>query len=108
MNIFNKFNKIYIYSPSRHPDLFHKLIKSVDNYIPNHIIPNILNEEGIDIVIEEIVNDKNFENSDCERETYESIEELKFPQDYDNGGIKILYHLDGKKMNNPRIQVMFK
>ena len=42
--------------------------------MPILIIPNIVKEEDINIVIEEIVKDKNFEKSDCERETYESIE----------------------------------
>ena len=43
-----------------------------------HIIHNILIEEDIDLVIEEIVNNKDFEKSDTEIETYESIEEVKF------------------------------
>ena len=46
--------------------------------MPIHIIPKILNEEDTDIVIHEIVNDKSFEKSDTEIETYESIEELKY------------------------------
>ena len=50
-------------------------MKCVGNYIPIHIIPIILNEEDIDVVIHEIVNDKNFEKSDCEIETCESMEE---------------------------------
>ena len=41
-------------------------------------------------------------------ETYESMEELKFPQEYDDGGIIILIDLNEKKMNNPRVQAMFK
>ena len=40
--------------------------------MPIHIIPNIVKEEDIDIVIEEIVKDKNFEKSDCERERHMS------------------------------------
>ena len=40
----------------------------------------MLNEKKIDIVNEEIVDDKEFENSDTEIETYESIEKLEFPQ----------------------------
>ena len=72
------------------------------------MIPNILNEEDIDIVIEVIVNNKDFEKSYTETETYESIEELKFPQEYDDGGIIILDDLDEKQMNDPRVQVMFK
>ena len=75
-NIFNDYDKIYIYSPSLRQDLYQKLIKCFTNYIPIHIIPNIVNEEDIDIVIEEIVNNKDFKKSDTGIETYKSIEEL--------------------------------
>ena len=67
-----------------------------------------MNEENIDIVIEEIVNNEDFEKSDTEIETYESIQELKFPQEYDDGGNIILDDLNGKEMNDPRVQAMFK
>ena len=50
----------------------------------------------IDAVIEEIVNIKDFEKSDTEIETNESIEELKFPQENDDGGIIILDDLNEK------------
>ena len=52
----------------------------------------ILNEEDIDVVIEEIVNNKDFEKSDTEIETYESIEEIKYPQEYNDG---FIIKLDG-------------
>ena len=77
LNINNEYDKIYIYSPSVHQDLYQKIIKCFSNYIPIHIIPNILNEEDLDIVIEGIVNNKHFQKSDCEIETYESIEDFK-------------------------------
>ena len=57
---------------------------------------------------EEIVNNKDFEKSDTEIETYESIEELKFPQGYDDGGIIILDDLNEKEIKDPRVQAMFK
>ena len=60
LNIFNDFINLYIYSPSHHQDLYQKLIKCYSNYIPIHKIPNIVNED-IDVVIEEIVNNKDFE-----------------------------------------------
>ena len=84
------------------------MIKCFSNYIPIHILPNILNEEDLDVVIEDIVNNKDFEKSDTEIETYESIEELKFPQEYEDGGIIILDDLNQKKTNDPRAQAMFK
>ena len=42
-----------------------------------HIIPNILIEEDIDIVIDEIVNNKDFEKSNTDIETFDKTEELK-------------------------------
>ena len=108
LNIFNEFDKIYIYSPSLHQDLYQKLIKCFNNYIPIHIIPNNLNEEDIDLVIGEVVFIKDFEKSDTEIETCESIEELKFPQGYDDGGIIILDHVNEKEKNDPSVQAMFK
>ena len=108
LNFINEVDKIYIYSSSLHQNLHQKLSKCFSIYIALHTIPNILNLEGIDIVIEEIVNNKDFEKSECEIETYESIKELKFPQEYDNGAIFILNDLNEKEMNDPRIQAMFK
>ena len=102
-NNINDYNKIYIYSTSLHQDLYQNLIKCFTNYIPIHIIPNILNEEDIDIVIEEVIINKDFEKSDTEIETYESLEELKYPPDYAVGGISIMDVLNEKEMNDPRV-----
>ena len=77
LSIINEYDKIYIYSPSLHQDFYQKLIKCFSKYIPIHISRNILNEADIDIVIDEIVNNKDFEKSNTEIETLESIEELK-------------------------------
>ena len=108
LNIIKDYDKIYIYSPSLHQDLYQKLIKCFTIYLPINILPNILNEEDIDVVIEEIVNNKDFEKSDCEMETYESMDELKHPQEYEDGGIIILDDLNEKKMKDPRVQAMLK
>ena len=75
LNGINDFEKINIYSPSLRQDFHQKLIKGFTYYMPIHINPNISNEEDIDIVNEEIVKKKDFEKSDTEIETYESIEE---------------------------------
>ena len=48
--------------------------------MPIHIILNILNEEDIDFVIDEIVDNKDFEKSNTKIETYARIQELKFPR----------------------------
>ena len=61
LNIIKEYDKIYIYTPSLHQDLYQKLIRCFSNYIPIPIISNILNEEGIDIVIEKVVNNTGFE-----------------------------------------------
>ena len=106
LNIINEYDKIYIYSPSLHQNLYQKLIKSFSNYIPIYIIPNIFNEE--DIVIEEVFNNKDFQKSDIEIKTFDNIEELKFPQYYENNSIIILDDLNQKEMDDPRVQAMFK
>ena len=108
LNIINEHDKKFIYSPSLHQDLYQKQINSFSNFIPIHIIPTILNEEDIDVVIDEIVNSKDIEKSDTEMETCESIEELKFPQEYEHGGINILDDLNEKEMKDPPVQAMFK
>ena len=108
LNIINEYDKIYIYSPSLHQYLYQKLIKCFSNYIPIHIIPNILNEEDIDLVIEEVINDIDFQKSNTEIETYDNIEELKFPQEYENNSIIILDALNQKEVDDPRVQAKFK
>ena len=108
LNIINQYDKIYIHSPSLHQNLYQKSIKCFSKFIPIHKIPNILNEEDIDIVIDEIVNNKDFEKSDTEMKTYESIEELKFRQEYEDGGSIILDALNEEEMNDPKVQAKFK
>ena len=105
--IINEYDKIYIYSPSLHQDLYQKLIKCFSNS-PIHVIPNILNEEDIEIVIKEIVNDKNFEKSNTEIETFDNIEELRYPQEYENNSIIILDDSNEKEIINDKIQAMSK
>ena len=68
LNTINEFEKIYIYSPSLHQDLYQKIFKCFSNYLPIHIIPIIINEEDKDIDPEEIFNDKDFEKSDRDRD----------------------------------------
>ena len=59
-------------------------------------------------MIEEIVNNKDFEKSNTEIETFDNIEELRFPQEYENNSIIILDDLNEKEINNDKIQAMFK
>ena len=58
-------------------------------------------------MIEEIVDKKDFQKSDAEIETYDDIEELKYPQEYEKDGIIILDDLNRKETNNEKIQAMF-
>ena len=97
-----------MYSPSLQQDLYQKINNCFTNYIPIHKIPNFHNEEDIDIVIEETLNKKDFEKSDTEIETSDDIEELRFPQEYENNSIIILDDLNEKEINNDKIQAMFK
>ena len=108
LNIINEYDKIYIYSPSLHQDLYQKTIKCFSNYIPINIIPNILNEVDIDLVIDEIVNNKDFEKSLTEIETFDNIEDLKFPQEYEKNSFIMLDDLNQKEMDDPRVQSRFK
>ena len=64
------------------------------------MIPNILNEEDMDIVSDEIVKVEYFQKSNTEIETNEIIEELKYPQEYENGGIIILDDLSEKSSSS--------
>ena len=108
LNIITEYGKKYIYSPSLHQDLYQETIKCFKNYIPIHIIPNILNEEDIDVVIEEIVNKKDFQKSDTEKETFEKKDELKVSQEFEKYSKFIVVGLNEKKINNPIRQAMFK
>ena len=78
--------KKYISTQQVYIKIYIEKIKYLSTSIPIHIIPNILNEEDIDIVIEEIVINEHFQKSNTERETYESLEELKYPREYDDDG----------------------
>ena len=108
LNNINEYDKIYIYSTSLHQNLYQKLIKCFSNYILFHIIRNLLNVEDIDIVIDELINNKVFQKSDTEMETFDPMEELKYPREYKNNSIIILDDLNEKKINNDKIQAIFK
>ena len=110
LNIVKEYDKKYIYSPSFHQDFYQKLFKWFSNFIPIHVIPKTVKEEDINIVSDEIVNRKDFEKSETEIESYDNIEELKFPQEYDyNQTIAfILDDLSEKEKNNPKVESLFK
>ena len=70
---------------------------------------NVLNliEDDLQVVVDEIVNNEDFEKIDTEVETIESIEELKYPQEYEDGGIITLDDLNERDMNDSRVQALF-
>ena len=107
-NNIKEFAETYIFSPSVHQDLYRKLFKSFSIYIPLQIIPSNINEEDIDIVIEEIVKNKDCKKSDTEGKTYETIDELKYPQDYKDNDTFILDQLNEKRKHDLRVQALFK
>ena len=58
-----------------------KVIKWFTSFILNITIHNILNEKGLDRIIEEIVNQQNFENSETETKACKSEDDLIYPQE---------------------------
>ena len=50
-------------------------------YIPTNITPKNLNDETLDPIIDEKFENKDFEKSHTEIETFESIEQLRYSQD---------------------------
>ena len=98
---------MYIYSPSLYQDLFQKTIKCFSIYIPNNKTPNNLKDKDFVSVSDEILDKQDFDKSDTEMEKNESIEELKFPQEYEDGGLIISDDSNEKEMNEPRVQAMF-
>ena len=83
LNIINEYDKINIYSPSLYQDLYQKLIKCFSNCIPIHIISNILNEADMDVVISEIVVNKDVEKSKTEIETFDNHYLRRFKSERD-------------------------
>ena len=52
LNTNNESDKIYLYSPCLHQDLYQKLIKCFSNHIPIHMLLNILEEKNIDSIVD--------------------------------------------------------
>ena len=97
LNVIIESDKVYIYSPSLHQDLYQRINKSFSNYMLIHITPNILHDEDIDLVIDKVVNKEDFKKLDTGIKTYESIGELKHHQEYEDGGIIALDDLTEKE-----------
>ena len=68
---------------------------------------NILNEEDIDLVNDETFGKEDFQKSILVRETYDNIEEGKYPQEYENNSVIVSEDLIEKEINNDKTQAMF-
>ena len=108
LNIINDFDNLCIYSPYLNQYFYQKSVECFSYYIPIHIIRNIFNGKDVDVVIDEICSDEDFQKSDIEINTHDSIEELKVPQQFEDGGSIILDYLNHKEMNDLRVQAVFK
>ena len=62
----------------------------------------------MDTIFGEIVKNKDFRKSHTEVETFDKIEGINYPQEYENNINIILDNLNEKKINNDKIQAMFK
>ena len=76
--------------------------------MPTNIIPSILTEKDLDLTIDEIFTDENFEKSGMEIETYESIEDFKYRREYKDGDKIIVDYLNEKELSDIRVQANFK
>ena len=113
-NIINDFDKILIFSPTIHQPTYKTIIKCFNNFLPLNVIQNILKEQipldELETTIEEIINDEDFESSHIECESYDNIDELKNPQEYESDihTVIILDDLNKQQLQDPRVQMLFK
>ena len=110
LNFVKGYRKVYIYSPSLYRDLYQRILKRFSNFKQISMIQKNPEDGRLDFLIVETINDKNFEYSETEKGTNESIEELKFPQDFDLDFpiVKISDDLNGNEIYDLRIQARFK
>ena len=73
ISIINEIEKIDTYSSSLHQELYRNVSKQFSYYIPIIILPNFLNGEDIDVVIDEILLDEDFQQSGFGIGTNDSI-----------------------------------
>ena len=113
-NIINDFDKILMFSPTIHQPTYKTIIKCFSNFLPLNVIQNILQEQihldELDTTIEEIINDEDFESSHIECESYDNIDELKDPQEYESDiqTVIILDDLNKQQLQDPGVQMLFK
>ena len=102
----NDFEKKYIDSPSLHQGLHQKFKKSFGNYKTINLFSNNLKEDDTAVVFDELCNDRDVHKSDKEIEKYNSIEDLKCPQQYgsDQPIVNSLDDLNEKELNTPKVE----
>ena len=87
--------KLVLYFFNESEKNIHKLSKSSARYISRIIQkflwlhtyshnPNYSQWRTLDVVISEVVTDKNFQKSEIEKKTFESKNEIKYPQENDS------------------------
>ena len=110
LNIDNKFEKIIFFSPYLHQDFYQTLIKCSSNFTPMNKNRDISQGGDIVLIKEKIFKDENFEKSEPERETIESVEKLKQPHEHnsDYPVVNTIEDLGEKGTMDPRVQTMFK
>ena len=74
LNNIKDFGKIYVYSPSLHEQFYQKLFNCYNNITPIKVFQDTLKEEDLDYLIEGLVNNENFEKSEREKESFETVE----------------------------------
>ncbi len=113
-NIINDFDKNLIFSPTIHQSSYKTIIKCFNSFLPLKAIQNILKEkiplDELDTIIEEIMNEEDFESSNIECESYDNIDELKDPQENESDihTVIILDDLNKQQLQDPRVQMLFK
>ena len=95
-NIINEFDKILIFSPTIYQPTYKTRIKCFNSFLP-------LNNR-------EFINDDAFESSHIECESYDNIDELKDPQEYESDihTVISLDDLNKQQLQDPRVQMLFK
>ena len=69
-----------------------------------NITQSVAIEEDIDIVIDEIFNHKGLKKSDIQIEICDDIQELKYPEEHEDNGVKILGDLVQKELKDSKVQ----
>ena len=86
------------------------MIKRSINFLPKNKVQNVFNEANLGLTFQKKINNENFEKSETEKETYESIEELKYPKQKNSEYLIVIISVDinEKEITDLRFQAMFR